>query len=146
QNFRQEAALRMPGRPHRPLLAGVDVDVLVRALAVRELVNVRQRESGRRARAARAPALAVERGELAVGAGAGANVRGRRRTIAGIEMLFLAVEHQLHRRVGLPGQFRADETLRVRSELAAEPAAHVLRDDAYVRFGNHQALRESLPR
>ena len=51
-----------------------------------------------RAGAAGAPALAVERGQRAVGGDAGADVRGRRRTVAGVEMLFLAIEHQLHRR------------------------------------------------
>ena len=44
QDFREKAALRMPWRTHRALLPGVDVHVRVRAPAVRELIQVRQRE------------------------------------------------------------------------------------------------------
>src|SRR5258708_22078474 len=46
--------------------SGVDVHVGVDAPAIRELIDVRQREVRRRARAAGAPALRVERDELAV--------------------------------------------------------------------------------
>ena len=58
QDFREEAPLRMSWRAHRPLLAGVDVDVLVSAAAIGELVDVGKREIRAGARAAGAPALA----------------------------------------------------------------------------------------
>ncbi len=96
QDFGEEAPLRMSRRAHRALLSGVDVDVGVHAAAIRELIDVRQREIGRRACAARAPALAIERRELAVGRHAGSNLRERRWTVARVEMFFLAIEKQLH--------------------------------------------------
>ena len=99
-----ERALRMTRRAHRPLLAGVDEDVLVRPAAIRDPVDVRQREAGGRAGAARAPRLGVERRDDAVGRDAGLDPRRRRRPVAGREMLFLAIEHQLDRRVRLPSR------------------------------------------
>ena len=68
QHFGDEAPLRMSRRAHRALLSGVDVDVGVRAAAIREDIDVRQRVIRSRARAAGAPRLRFERGELAVGA------------------------------------------------------------------------------
>ena len=65
--------------------------------------------------AAGAPALTVERGQHAVRGHAGANVRGGRRPVAGVEMLFLAIEHQLDRRLRLLRELRADESLCVRT-------------------------------
>ena len=112
QHFGDEAALRVARRAHRALLAGVDEDVLVRAAAVRELVDVRQRESGGRAGAAGAPRFAVERREHAVGGDARLDASGGRRPIARREMLFLAIEHQLDGRLRLLGQPRADQPLR----------------------------------
>src|SRR5439155_3569599 len=76
----------------------------------------------------------------------GANVRGRRRPVAGIEMLLFAIEHQLDRRLRLLRELRADQSLGVRTELAAEPAAHVLRDAVHVRLRNLESLRELLRR
>ena len=70
--------------------------------------------------------LGVERGERAVGRDAGLDLRARRRPVARREVLFLAVEHQLHGRARLLRELRADDALRVGAELAAEPAAHVL--------------------
>src|SRR3954467_3428454 len=61
-------------------------------------------------------------------------------------MLFLAIEEQLHRPAGVLREPRADEALRVGTELAAEAAAHVLRDDTDVRARNLQALREAVLR
>src|SRR5258707_5787999 len=87
----------MTRRSHRALLTGVDVDVLVRTLAVGKLVDVRKREIRSSACASSAPTLAIERREHAVGADAGLDVRGRRRTIPSVEMLFLAIERQLDR-------------------------------------------------
>ena len=58
QDFGEEAALRMARRAHRALLPGVDVDVLVRALPVREVVDVRQREARRLRRRRRCPSSA----------------------------------------------------------------------------------------
>ena len=83
---------------------GVDEDVLVRAAAVREHVDVRQREARAGAGAAGAPRLGVERGEHAVGRDAGLDLRERRRPVAGRQVLFLAIEHQLDRRVRPPSR------------------------------------------
>ena len=146
QHFGDEAALRMPGRAHGTLLARVDVDILVDAAPVREHVDVGQRESRARAGATGAPALRVERGERAVGRDTCTDPGGRRGTIAARKMLLLAVEHQLHRRLRLPGQLRADDSLHVGPELAAEPAAHELRDDPDVRLRDVQRLGEPLAR
>src|SRR6185312_12239822 len=62
------------------------------------------------------------------------------------EMFFLAIEEQLDGPAGFLREPRADEALRVGTELAAEAAAHVLRDDADVRAWNLQALREAVLR
>ena len=131
---------------HRALLAGVDVDVLVGAAPIRELVDVRQREAGGRAGAAGAPRFGIERRQHAVGADAGLDPRRRGRTVAGGEMLFLAIEHQLDRRVRLFRQPCANQPLRVRGHLAAEAAAHVLRDHANVCRRDVQAAGEPLAR
>ena len=129
----------MARRAHRPLLAGVDEDVLVRPAAVGDLIDVGQREARRRARAARAPRLGVERGDDAVGRHARLDPRRGRRTVAGGEVLFLAIEHQLDRRVRLLRQPRADQPFGAERQLAAEAAAHVLADDADVGLRNVQA-------
>ena len=69
QHLGEEAALRMAGRAHRALRARRSCRRRVwRPPAVREDVDVRQREARRRAGAAGAPRLGVERGEHAVGA------------------------------------------------------------------------------
>ncbi len=142
-----ERTLRMSGRAHRALLAGVDEDVLVRAAAIRDLINVRQREAGGGARAARAPRLGLERGDHAVGRDAGFDLRCRRRPIAGRQMLFLAIEHQLDRRIGRLGELGADQPFGADAQrLAAEAAAHVLADDAHVGLRNAQRAGEVLPR
>src|SRR5204862_7600621 len=134
QDFSQVTTLWMSRRAHRALLTGVDVDVGVRPPAVRELIEIRQRELGARARAARAPALTVECRQLAVARHTGLDVRERGRPIAGVQMLFLAIEHQLDRRARLLRELRADDALRIRRELAAEAPAHVLRDDPHARL------------
>src|SRR2546428_7475921 len=59
-------------------------------------------------------------------------------------MLFPPIEHQLQRRVRQLRELRADDPLRVWRELAAEPAAHVLRDHADIGLRNAERLRESL--
>ena len=62
-------------------------------------------------------------------------------------MLFLAIEHHLDRRLRLFRQPRADHRLRIlRAELAAEAAAHVLRDDAHIGSGNLKTLGEPVSR
>ena len=142
-----ERALRMAGRAHRPLLARVDEHVLVRPAAIRDPIDVRQREAGRRAGAARAPRLGVERRDDAVGRHAGFDARGGRRPIAGREMLFLAIEHQLDRRVGLLREPGADQAFGADAQrLAAKAAAHVLADDADVGLRNAERGREVLAR
>ena len=142
-----ERALRMAGRPHRPLLAGVGEDVLVRAAAIRDPIDVRQREAGGGARAACAPRFGIERGDDAVGRNARFDPRRRRRPIAGCQMLFLAIEHQLDRRIRRLRQFGADQAFGADAQcLAAEAAAHVLADDAHVGLRNAQRAGEVLPR
>ena len=132
----------MTRRAHGALLPRVDVDVRVHALAIREDVNVRQRIIRARAGAAGAPRRRVKRGQLAVGGNPGAHLRKRGRPVAGGEVLFLAIEHQLHRRAGSFRDPRAQQTLDVGTELAPEAAAHVLGDHAHVGLRNLQALRE----
>src|SRR5207247_6620323 len=73
-----------------------------------------------------------------------ANLREGRRPIPRVQMLFLPIEHQLHRRFGLTGELRTEDALYVGRELAAEAAAHVLRDHAYVRLRNPERLRKTL--
>src|SRR5260370_31782096 len=73
-------------------------------------------------------------------------MRGGRRAIAGVEMLLFAIEHQLDRKLRLLRKLRADQTLGVRTKLAAEPAAHVLRDAVDVRLRDLQPLCELLCR
>ena len=58
-------------------------------------------------------------------------------------MLFLAVEHHLHRGAGLLGELCARHALDVRPELAAEPAAHELGNHADVRLRNAERLGKS---
>ena len=64
-----------PGRAHRTLLAGVGEHVLVRPAAIRDPIDIRQRETGRGTRAASAPRLGVERRDDAVGRDAGFDAR-----------------------------------------------------------------------
>src|SRR5262245_6787332 len=146
QDFRQEAALRMSRCAHRALLTGVDVDVGMDSAPVREVIDVGQREVRGRARPTGAPALSVECRELAVRALASLALRVRRRTIARVEVFFLPIEEQLDGLSRVLREPRADKALRVRTELAAEPAAHVLRDDANVRCRNPEALRKAVLR
>ena len=54
-------------------------------------------------------------------------------------MLLLAIEHQLDRELRLFGQRGADDAGDLCPELAAEPAAHVLRDHPHVRLRDVQA-------
>ncbi len=61
-------------------------------------------------------------------------------------MLLLAIEHQLDRRVCGLRQPRAQQSLHVGAELAAEAAAHELRDDAHVGLRDLEPLRESFAR
>ena len=144
QDLGEEASLWMSRRAHRALLARVDVHVGVDALPIRKLIEVRQREIRSGARAAGAPAPSVERRQLPFGRHAGADVRERGRTVTGVEMLLLAIEHQLHRRVGELRELRADDPLRVGRELAAEAATHVLRDHAHVRLRDAERLGVTL--
>jgi hypothetical protein len=74
------------------------------------------------------------------------DLRERRRPVAGRQMLFLAVEHHLHGRARLLRELGADDALDVRAELAAEPAAHVLGDDADIRLRNPERLGEAFAR
>ena len=137
----------MSRRPHRPLLAGVGEHVLVGPAAIRDPIDIGQREARGRARAARAPRLGIERGDDAVGRDAGFDPRRRRRPIAGRQMLFLAIEHQLHRCVGVLREPGADEALAAHAQrLAAETAAHVLANDAHVGLRNAQRGGEILAR
>ena len=71
-------------------------------------------------------------------------MRSRRRTVAGIEMLFLAVEHELHRNASGLRQFRAQDALAANLSLATETAAHVLGDDANIGLRNPEPLRHLL--
>ena len=57
-------------------------------------------------------------------------------TVAGGEVLFLAIEHQLDRCVRHLRKPRADQPFGAERQLAAEPAAHVLADDAHVGLRN----------
>src|SRR5688500_19372196 len=103
----------MPRCAHRAMLSGVDVDVGVRAATVWKDVDVRQRIIGTRAGAAGAPRARVKRGELAVCGHARLHCSKCGWAIAGGEMLFLAIEHQLHRRAGRLGEPRAEQALDV---------------------------------
>src|SRR4051812_18552011 len=60
-------------------------------------------------------------------------------------MLFFPIEHQLHGQLRLLRKLRADEALDIRSELAAEAAAHVLRDHADVCLRNLETVGEPDP-
>ena len=134
-----ERSLRVARRAHRPLQAGVDEHVLVRAAPVvgrSRVVDVGQREARVRTGAAGAPRLGVERRDLAVGGDARLDLRRRGRTVAGHEMLFLAIERHLHRHARLLREPRANQSLGAELQLAAEAAAHVLTDDADVRLRN----------
>ena len=111
-----------------------------------DAIDVRQREAGGGAGAAGAPRLRVERGDHAVGRDARLDLCGRRRPIAGDEVLFLAVEHQLHRRAGFLREPRADQAFGAERQLAAEAAAHVLADDADVGLRNRERAGEVLAR
>ena len=146
QHFRDETSLRMTRGAHRALLSGVDVDVGMRAPPVWKHVDVRQRIVRTRAGAAGAPRRRIKCGQLAVRADAGAHLRESGRPIARGEMLFLAIEHQLHRRIRGFCKPRAQQALHVGPELAAEPAAHELGDHAHVGLRNLEALREALAR
>src|SRR5262249_5963804 len=59
-------------------------------------------------------------------------------------MLFAAIEHQLHWHIRQLGELAADDALPIGCELAAEAAAHVLRDDTHVALRNAERLRKSL--
>src|SRR5690606_15221436 len=117
--------------------------VAVHAPPVRERVDVGQREARGPAGAAGSPRLAVERGEEAVARDASPDLRVRRGPVARRQVLLAAVEHQVHGRAGLPGQPGAGDALHVRTELAAEAAAHVLGDDADIRLRDAEARRET---
>src|SRR5262249_46392746 len=136
----------MSRRTHGALLAGVDVDVLVDALAIWELVDIRQREVRAGTCATSAPTLRVERRQHAVGGDAGLDLRGCRRTISCVEMLFLAIEGQLHRRFRGLREARTQDPFGADLRLAAEAAAHVLRDDTYVGLWNLETVGELLRR
>src|SRR5687768_4906355 len=58
-------------------------------------------------------------------------------------MLFLSIEHQLHRCTGLFREPGANHPLGIRAELAAEAASHELGDHSYVRLRNLERLREA---
>ena len=145
-DFGDEAALRVARRAHRALQSGVDVDVGVRAAAIGEDVDVRQRKARAGAGAAGAPRLRVEERQHAVGGDARLDLCKRRRPVAGREVLFLAIEHQLDRRVGGLRETRADQALRIGGELAAEAAAHELGDHANVGLRDLEAGGEALAR
>ena len=136
----------MAGRPHRPLLAGVGEDVLVRAAAIVDAIDVREREAGGSAGAAGAPSLRVERGDEAVGRDAGLDPCGGGGAIPGRQVLFLAVEHQLDRHAGFLGESRADEPFGAERQLAAEAATHVLTDDPDVGLRNRERAGKVLAR
>ena len=96
--------------------------------------------------AAGAPRLGVKRRQHSIGADARLDLRPRRRPVARRQVLVLAIEQQLDGGPGLPGELRADDALRVGSELAAEPAAHVLGDDADVGLRDVQRRGKLLAR
>ena len=146
QHLGVETPLRMARRAHRPCGTRVREDVLVAAATIRDAVDVRQRETRTDAGATGAPRLGIERGDDAVGIDPGLDARERRGPIADRQMLFLAIEHHLHRRAGLLGQLRARHALDVGPELAAEPAAHELGNHADVRLRNAERLGESFAR
>src|SRR5262249_49067870 len=129
---------------HRALLPGVDVDVLVRALAVGKLVDVRQREVGACTGTTGPPACAVERGEHAVSGDSRFDLRGCRRAIAAVEMFLFTIEAHLHRCLRALRQPRGNQAFGADLRLAAESATHVLTDDADVRLRDAEALRKLL--
>src|SRR5262249_47183567 len=69
-----------------------------------------------------------------------------RRTISCVEMLFLAIERQLHRRFRGLREARTQDPFGADLRLAAEAAAHVLRDDTYVGLWNLETVGELLRR
>ncbi len=83
----------------------------------------------------------------AVGRDSRLDFRCRRRPIAGRQMFFLAIEHQLDRSIGRLGQFGAHQALGADAQrLAAETAAHVLAENAHIRLRNAQRAGEILAR
>ena len=86
----------------------------------------------------------IERGQHAVCADAGFDVRGRGRAISGVEMFFLAIERQLHRRLRRLRETRAEDPFGADLRLAAEAATHVLGDHANVGLRNFETVGELL--
>src|SRR5262249_24602321 len=111
---------------HRALLACIGIYVFVSPPSVREIVDVRQREVRAATGAAGSPAFTIKRGEPAVCSNACFDMRCRRWPVAGIEMLFLAIEHELYRNARGLRQFCACHAFAADLSLAAETAAHVL--------------------
>ena len=146
-DFRDEKALRMAWRPEGALRSRVDVDVAMGSTPVRPDVDlIRQREPRAGAGAASSPRLRVPRNEFALRIRARAHLRVRRRTVPGDQVLGLAVEHDLDRRVRRFRELRGDEDLHVLSELAPESTAHVIGNHAHVRLRHLQRVREAFTR
>ena len=112
-----------------------------------DLVDVGQREARGRARRRRCPTISASNAVIMPSAETPALIfaaaDGR---LPVDEMLFLAIEHQLHRRARLLREPRADQPFGAELQLAAEAAAHVLADDADVRLRNAQAAGEVVAR
>src|SRR5439155_13798416 len=96
----RERALRLPGRAERRRRPGVREHVVL--LRARMLARVQRRadpaDAAAGGDAARAPARLHDGGERAVLLGADLHRLHRRRTIADAQVLFLATEHEPHRR------------------------------------------------
>ena len=121
-----ERAGRVAGPAHRRAAAGVDEHVVLRGGEIRAGVERLGEiaDAGADADAGRAVFHQRDRGQRAVTARADAQVLPGRRTVAGVEMLFLAIEHQAHRRARLARQHDGVAAIGAELRLRAEAAAH----------------------
>jgi hypothetical protein len=77
--------------------------------------------------------LERDRGETPIPRRAERDALRRRRAVAGIDLLALAVQNASHRAAELPGERGGNVRRLLRAVLRAEAAAHVLLDHAYLR-------------
>ena len=127
---------------------GVGEDVRVLPPPVREVVDVRQREARRRRRRRRCPTSPRRtRVSMPSARDAGLDLRERRRAVAGREVLFLAIEHQLDRRARLSSPACAQMMPCASGpNLLPKPPPMYSRDHADVGLRNLERLGEALAR
>ncbi len=145
--FEPEGAGRIARRAHRAARPRIDEHVVLRGFeigtGVERLGHIA--DAGAERDAGRAVAHQRDRRQRPVAPRADAQPLPGRRAVAGIHLLFLAIEDDAHRRLRLARQGDGDAAVIAERRFGAEAAAHAVDDHAHAAERQAERLRQLVP-